>query len=126
MGLVDRLRAIVDGMPDGSAVTLSVDWLRELVDREGEQDGMGRLLTLAQAGEIVGRSASTIRTWANSSQLEGAFKLNGRDWRIPENALARFVERQQATEQEPTTVSADGPVDLNSWRHHVEPDQGAA
>ena len=124
MGLADRIRAIVDPMPDDGAVTLSVAFLRGLLDAEGSEPGTGRLLTLEQAGEIVGRSPSTIRTWANSDQLEGAFKLQNRSWRIPESALQHFIERQQA--DEPPAVKAGAPVDLGSWRKYVEPDHGAA
>ncbi len=87
MGLVDRLKAIIEGMPDGGSVSLPVTWLRDLLDAEGDSPGTGRLLTLEEAGDIVGRSAGTVRTWANSGQLEGAFKLQGRSWRVPESAI---------------------------------------
>ena len=126
MSLIDRLRAIIDGMPDGGSVSLPVTWLRDLLDAEGDAPGIGRLLTLDEAGEVVGRSPGTVRTWANSGQLEGAFKLQNRSWRVPEKALQNFIERQQAGEHEPPTVRAGGPVDLSSWRRHVKPDQGAA
>ena len=96
MGLVDRLKAVIDGMPDGGSVSLPVIWLRHLLDAEGDSPGTGRLLTLEEAGTIVSRSPGTIRTWANSGQLEGAFKLQNRSWRIPEKALQGFIERQQA------------------------------
>ena len=68
MGLVDRLKAIIDGMPDGGSVSLPVTWLRNLLDAEGDSGGMDRLLTLEEAGSVVGRSPGTVRTWANSGQ----------------------------------------------------------
>ena len=120
MGLVDRMRAIVEPMPDDASVTLSVEWLRGQLAEEGEQ-GVGRLLTLEEAGEIVGRSPSTIRTWANGGQLNGAFKLQGRSWRIPEATVQRFIERQQSGEHELPMVARSGPVDLGDWRKHVKP-----
>ena len=126
MCLVDRLRTIIDGMPDGGSVSLPVTWLRDQLAQEGDGPGVGRLLTLGEAGAIVGRSASTVRTWANSGQLEGAFKLQNRSWTIPESALQRFIERQQSGEHEPPTVRESGPVDLGAWRKHVRPDEGAA
>ena len=126
MGLVDRLLAVIDGMPDGGSVSLPVTWLRDLLDAEGESSGVGRLLTLEEAGELVGRSSSTIRTWANSGQLDGAFKLQNRSWRIPESAVQRFIERQQSVEHEPPTVRNSRPVDLGDWRKHVGPDRGVA
>ena len=95
MGLVDRIRAIVDPMPADGAVTLPVAFLRALLDAEGDEPGMGRLLTLAEAGEVVGRSPSTIRTWLNTGRLDG-FKLNARSWRVRESALQNFIQQQEA------------------------------
>ncbi len=66
MSLAARLRAIVDPMPSDGSVTLSVAFLRGLLETEGESPGMGRLLTLEEAGKVVARSPSTIRTWANT------------------------------------------------------------
>jgi hypothetical protein len=78
MGLVDRLKAIIDVMPEGGSVSLPVTWLRDLLDAEGDSPGMGRLLTLEEVCEFVSCSPSTVRTWLNTSRLDG-FKLNGRD-----------------------------------------------
>ena len=126
MALVDRLKAVIDGMPDDGSVSLPVTWLRGLLDAEGDSPGTGRLLTLQEAGYIVGRSAGTVRTWANSGQLEGAFKLQGRSWRISESAIQLFVERQQSGEHEPPTVRNSGGVDIGAWRQHLPPDRGVA
>jgi len=73
MGLVDRLKAIIEGMPQDGSVQLPVAFLSQLIEAEGAGPGVGRLLTLQEAGDIVGRSPGTIRTWANSGQLEGAY-----------------------------------------------------
>ena len=71
MGLIDRLKAIIDVMPDGGSVSLPVTWLRDLLDAEGDSPGKGRLLTLEEVGEVVGRSPSTVRTWLNTGRLAG-------------------------------------------------------
>ena len=118
MGLVDRLKAIIDVMPDGGSVSLPVTWLRDLLDAEGDSPGMGRLLTLEEAGEIVGRSPSTVRTWLNTGRLDG-FKLNGRTWRIRESALRSFIERQECGKHEPPTIRGSRSVELGDWRNHV-------
>ena len=125
MGLVDRLRAIVYPMPADASVTLSVSWLRDLLAAEDESPGMDRLLTLEEAGEVVGRSPSTIRTWLNTGLLDG-FKLNARSWRIRETALQRFIEDQQSGGHDPPTVRGVGPVDLSAWREHVTPEKGVS
>jgi excisionase family DNA binding protein len=115
---IDHLKAIIDGMPDGGSVSLPVTWMRDLLDAEGDSPGMGRLLTLKEAGEVVGRSPSTVRTWLNTSRLAG-FKLNGRTWRIRESALRSFIERQESGEHEPPTIRSYGSVELGDWRNHV-------
>ena len=118
MGLVDRLKAIIDVMPEGGSVSLPVTWLRDLLDAEGDSPGMGRLLTLEEAGEFVSRSPSTVRTWLNTGRLDG-FKLSGRAWRIRESALRSFIERQESGEHEPPTIRNSGSVELGDWRNHV-------
>ena len=125
MSLIDRLRAIVEPMPADASVTLSVSWLRDLLAAEDDSPGMDRLLTLEEAGEVVGRSPSTIRTWLNTGLLDG-FKLNARSWRIRESALRNFIERQESGEKDPPTVRSLGTVDLGDWRQHMPPEKGAA
>ena len=111
------LREIVRHMPAEGSVSLPVSWLKELL-AEGVEPGT-RLLTLEEASEVVNRSPSTIRTWANTGQLDGAFKLQGRSWRIPASAIESLIERQQSGQHEPPTVQGDGPVNLSSWRQHM-------
>ena len=124
MALLERLKAVIEGMPDDGSISLPVTWLRNLLDAEGDSPGTDRLLTLEEAGNIVGRSASTVRTWLNTGQLDG-FKLNGRSWRIRESALRNFIERQEAGEHEPPTVR-NGSIDLGAWRSIAPSKKGAA
>jgi excisionase family DNA binding protein len=115
MSLRKQLEMMVNGMPPGSSVSLSVDWLREELaaeDRAG--DAPPELLTLDDVAERVGRAVSTVRSWCNSGQLEGAFRLNGRDWRVPASALQKYLEAQ--AKQEPSEMGNRGEVDLASWR----------
>ena len=113
---LNALRAIVQNMPPDGSVTLPVALLADLV-AESNEPGQ-RLLTLEQAAEFVGRSTSTVRTWLNTEQLAG-FKLNGRDWRIRESALQAFIERQEAGEHKPPTVTSET-ADLSEWRTHTK------
>src|SRR6266581_3976332 len=52
------------------------------------------LLTVAQLAEHLGRSRSAVRGWCEQARFRGAFKLNGKDWRIPAEAVASFVAEQ--------------------------------
>ena len=115
-----RLEAIVTNMPQGSAVTLPVDWLRQLLDAEGMSDvddgSPGRPLQLREVAERYGRSPSTIRAWCAAGKLPGAFKMNGFDWWIPRSALRKFeADQQRDRKQEPALGRAREP-DLSSWR----------
>src|SRR2546422_8523983 len=93
MTLAD-LRELVARMPPGSTVTLPRDALLEAVGAPDAPE-MPADLTVAEAATRFHRSASTIRTWTEEGRFIGAYKLNGRDWRIPVAAVAQFIERQR-------------------------------
>lgn len=59
---------------------------------------------------VPGRKPSTVRGWCEAGKLPGAYRLRGREWRIPPAALAAI----QQAEHEP--VTSGGPVDLGGWR----------
>jgi excisionase family DNA binding protein len=52
-------------------------------------------LTVAELATRFHRSASTVRDWCEHGRFEGAYKLNGRDWRIPLAALDAFLAAQR-------------------------------
>lgn len=116
MSLRSHLASVVEGMPEGASVSLPVDWIRSLLEEEPEA-GVPELLDLEEVAEIVGRAVSTVRTWCNTGELEGAFKLRGREWKVPREALRRFLEEQGSERPDPTP---SGPVDLGSWRTQRE------
>lgn len=125
MSLRGRIEAIVEGMPDDARVSLSVSWLRRMLDEEPAARNPDGILTLEEVAERVGRSVSTIRTWCNTGDLDG-FKLNGRDWRIRESALKHYLKEQEkpaAGQRTPTTRGED--ADLGKWRRHFGGDEGA-
>ena len=118
MSIRKQLESVVEGMPDDASVTLTVAWLRALLQEEADRAGEAPdgVLTLAEVGERVGRAEGTVRTWCNSGKLEGAFRLNGRDWRVPESSLRKYLDAQ--ADQRPNEVVSPGNVDLGSWRKH--------
>jgi excisionase family DNA binding protein len=117
MGLIGDLERICAGMPEEAAVSLPVVWLRARLEEEArEGGGPDRLLTLEEVAEVVGRAVSTVRSWCNSGRIEGAFRLNGRDWRVPESALRKYLESQQRDEVTGERNGVGGSVDLGSWR----------
>ena len=105
-----QLRELLGQLPREASVP--VGWLVDQLD----DDSIDRDLTLEEASAELGRAVSTVRSWCNSGQLEGAFKFRGREWRIPSAALRRFRESEREGESGHPTVSHRGPVDLGDWR----------
>src|SRR3989442_2660617 len=93
MTLAD-LRELVARMPPGSSVTLSRDALLEAVGAP-DAPGMPADLNVAELGARLRRSHSTVRGWCEKGRFAGAFKLEGRDWRIPPAAVESFLEAQR-------------------------------
>jgi hypothetical protein len=113
VSLAERLRDLADQLPSGGSLTLTRDALLELVAAEsaGRSDLAIALpeLTVPELAGRFHRSPSTIRGWCEQGRFEGAFKLNGRDWRIPQPAVDAFLAQQRRQPQ----VS---PVRLSAWR----------
>jgi hypothetical protein len=76
-------------------------------------------LTVLQVADRYGRHASTVRLWLERGAFPGAYKLRGRDWRVPPHALEAFEnkerERGRSGERPGPRVAAKS-VDLSDWR----------
>lgn len=99
-----RLEAIVTDMPPGSAVTLPVDWLRQLLDAEGlsevDDGSPGRPLRLQEVAERYGRSPSTIRGMVRGRKA--AWCLQDERLRLVDSSLgAQGVRGRPAARSEP-------------------------
>ncbi len=110
MSLADRLRELAERLPPGGSLTLTRDGLLSLVASEGGQADQATApadLTVAELAARFHRSASTVRDWCEHGRFEGAYKLNGRDWRIPVTGLDAFLAEQRR----------GGPrAELGAWR----------
>lgn len=119
MTLAEHLRAMVATMPSGASVSLPVDWLRaQLEEEESSRDTTlaPSDLTLAEIAKRVHRAPSTVRGWLNGGMVPGAYRLRGRDWRVPPSALQAFLRQQAAPKAEPVPRRRDRAPDLGSWR----------
>jgi len=121
MSLRRRIAAIVDGMPPDARVSLSVSWLRRVLEEEPEDKAGNAVLTLATVADRLGVAESTVRTWCNSGRLEG-FKLNGRAWRVRESALEAYLRHQEnGGDPNPSGGAEEAEAtDLGAWRRHFE------
>ena len=130
MPLKDKIAALVSAAPVDATVT--VGWLAELlaadsasplVDPVVAAPGAVVDLTVAQCAAHLGKGASTVRTWLVRGELPGAYRMHGREWRIPLSAIQAMQTaqaRQHRARAKAAPAVADGRmVDLGAWRQHV-------
>ena len=85
MKLAD-LRALVAQMPD--AGTVPIVWVREQLGAlEIEEVGDPELFNVAGLAKRWHRGASTVRGMLESGEVAGAYRLRGREWRVPRDAV---------------------------------------
>ena len=114
-----RLAALLEELP-GDAL-LPASWIRERLAEEQPEGAslavngpLARDLTVKQFGACLGRSASTARLWCERGQVVGAWKLNGREWRIPTGSLELFRTAQGAATRE---AKQPTPGSISDWRN---------
>lgn len=126
MTIAERLHAIVDHLPPSASVILPAGVLREWLGEEGDagtscDDESIADLTVDEAAAVMRRKPSTVRGWCAANKIEGAYRLNGREWRIPRTSLRTYQEAQARTHAPPRLRilrdDADDP-DLSDWRAH--------
>jgi hypothetical protein len=128
VNLLEQIRAMVATMPPGSAISLPVDWLRQQLETAevvhgGTPGGAPALddLTVESAGKQLGRSASTLRTWCGAGLIPGAYRLRGREWRIPPAALRTMLDKQAEAKTDIAPGRRKGKGKLSDWRKHANP-----
>ena len=87
MRLLDRLTRMIDGMPDGASIILSVEDVKGWLSENGS--GLGHGLTVEEVGKLFGRSPATIRAWIRAGRLD-AYHFRGNEYRITRAALEEF------------------------------------
>ena len=112
MTLEKKIAAMIEHLPQGvESVTFSTDWLRAELDI---CDDSLADLTAEQVAEQLGRSPSTIRGWCIDGRLR-AYKLNGREWRVPRAAIREYLEGQKNGDGRQAT-RPNGKPDLSAWK----------
>lgn len=102
MSLRSRLMAAVQhGDPAG---TFTNAWLASVLEQERDdlpgqaisQPTASVDLTVPEVAALFGRGVSTVRSWIAEGHLEGCYRLNRREWRVPRSAVEAMQERQRA------------------------------
>lgn len=97
-GVREVLRALIQGLPPGAIVTVRAEWIAELVaDLSVPETGAEVDLTAGEVGRLLGRDEKTVAGWCRAGAIEGAYKLRGREWRVPRASLRAFQEGHRGT-----------------------------
>lgn len=91
---------------------LSVSWIRARLNAPVVVEADGDL-SCADVAALLHRKPGTIRAWCFRAEIVGAYRLNGKDWRIPRKSLRAYLDKQSAG-QCPVGASS---VDLGAWRN---------
>lgn len=99
--VLERLRAKLSAMPPGTLVPR--DWLVEqLADgsrpprgSDSPAEAVANDLTINGLAQLFGKRPSTVRAWVERGDFSGAYKLNGREWRVPLSAVEAFRDSQR-------------------------------
>jgi len=112
---LESLLVALTAMPPGTLVPR--DWVLDQLS-DVAQDATGAAvtaappasvdLTIRDLGEMFGKQPSTVRDWVERGDFPGAYKLHGKEWRIPPSAVAAFQDVQR---QRPRPTAQ-----LSAWR----------
>lgn len=123
MALRDSIQALVSAASPDTLVP--VRWLAQLLAADSDTSlpapETGVDLTVAQLAARFGKSTSTIRTWLERGDFPGAYRLHGREWRVPATSIASMQQQQAEAHKTPRTraSSARRTTDISEWRHHM-------
>ena len=92
MKIAERIKLMIDGMPEGGSIVLPVDTLRNWLDESNP--GLESDLTVEDVAQVFNRSPVTVRTWIRSGELR-AYRFRGREYRITHLALEEYQARQR-------------------------------
>lgn len=114
---LEHLREALAHLSPDVRLTFSVEELQEIVGELEEVEALGDL-TVDHVAEELDRTPACIRTWCRDGKIRGAYRLNGREWRIPRDGLRAFL-RGQGSGREETTLGRGRRADLGSWRDEL-------
>lgn len=119
--LRSALSSAVQGLPDDAHLSLPVGWLREKLN-EDPPESFSADLTVKKAGELLDRHHTTVAAWCRQGRISQAYKMNGREWRIPPAALEAFQRqlRNGDGDRSPRPSTNGREADLSAWREHAD------
>jgi hypothetical protein len=111
-----HLRALLDAT-QGDQVACPRLWLEALL-AEPARPARARDLTVDDLCQRFDRKPSAVRAWLEAGRLPGAYKLNGREWRVPPAVLEAFEVAQRAGQGSGRAERQEegGGANLGAWR----------
>jgi hypothetical protein len=103
--MVDReaLQRLAQALPAGTALPVPREWVLELLSGaetpKATTTPLELDLTPEEAGAALHRSPVTIRAYCNAGLFRGAYRMRGRQWRIPRAALEGFLAAERRTHE---------------------------
>jgi hypothetical protein len=98
-GQIEAVVSYARLMPEGTVVPCPREVLLALASAEAPAPGSPTIsaadLSVAQLGVRFDRKPSTIRGWCELRLFPGAYKLRGRDWRVPMDGVEAFEKKEQ-------------------------------
>lgn len=92
-----ELRRDLERLP--AAAMVPVGWILErlhlLTKPERQSATMEIDLTVEEVAALLHKKPPTVRAYCGARLLPGAYRLNGKQWRIPRTAIEAFQHRQQ-------------------------------
>ena len=103
-------RVVLERLPDQEMECADLSKSTELAD-----------LTAEEVAEYLGRTAACVRGWCREEKLEGSYRLNQREWRIPRESLRAYLDVQAKRERAGPTRPRppNGEADLSAWREEI-------
>lgn len=110
---LDGLLALAESLPPGTAIPVPRELLLQVLEAATTAAGLSTAdPTVEEIGIRYRRKPSTVRGWCEAGRFPGAYKLHGREWRIPVAAVAAFD-----AEQRPASRHRESVQSLSDWRH---------
>src|SRR5437667_5116684 len=110
--LLESLRGALTAMPPGALVPR--DWLLEQLG-DVSPDAPTPVVpapptrvdvTIRGLAQLFGKQPSTVRAWVERGDFTGAYKLHGKEWRVPISSVEAFQDRQRRRAKSEPRLSA--------------------
>ena len=109
----ESLRNVLAAMPAGTLVPR--DWVLEQLSEclpgvlavETPAPPACLDLTIRDLAKLFGKQPSTVRAWVERGDFPGAYKLHGKEWRVPVSSVEAFQNGQRGAKSD---------AGLSAWR----------